>query len=90
MPGARWRLESPSRPRHLGRAGATGPLLVLEVVPLRHVAFQLTGDRVDVVLELEPAGDDRTHATLVVDMAWLIGAGRRFPHRVLERLQRAL
>lgn len=90
VPGARWRIVGPNRPRYLRRPEPTGMLLVLEVEPLRRVAFQLTGDRIDAELELEPGGDDRTRATLVVDVPWLIGVSRRFPHRVLERLAAAL
>jgi uncharacterized protein YndB with AHSA1/START domain len=90
VPGARWQVAGPNRPRYLRRPEPTGWLLVLEVEPPRRVAFQLTGDRIGTELELEPDGEERTKATLVVDAPWLVGAGRRFPHRVLEGLEHAV
>ena len=90
VPGARWHVRGSNRPSLLRRPEPTGALLVLEVEPPRRVAFQLTGDRIDVRLELAPAAGGRTEATLVVEPPWLVGAGRRFPQRVLERLARAV
>lgn len=90
VPGARWQVEGTNRPRYLRRPEPTGWLLVLEVEPLRRVAFQLTGDRIDVELELEPEGEEGVRATLAIDVPWLVGVGRRFPHRVLDRLSRAV
>lgn len=90
VPGARWQVEGPNRPRYLRRPEPTGWLLVLDVEPLRRVSFQLSGERIDAELELEPDDGERTRARLVVDAPWLVGVGRRFPHRVLERLGRAL
>jgi uncharacterized protein YndB with AHSA1/START domain len=90
VPGARWQLEGTNRPHHLRRHEPTGTLFVLEVEPQRRVSFQLTGDRIDVELELVPLDDGRTDATLTVGVPWLVGVGRRFPQRVLERLDRAL
>jgi uncharacterized protein YndB with AHSA1/START domain len=85
-PGAVWRLEGTNRPSLRLRPQAAGELLVLEVVPLRRVAFQLLGDRMDVELELEPAGEDATEASLAVEVSWLFGVGRAFPSKALSRL----
>ena len=90
VPGARWRVEGPNRPRYLRHPEPTGWLLVLAAEPPRRVAFRLSGDRLGAELELEPEGEERTMATLVVDAPRLVGAGRSFPHRVLERLERAV
>ena len=85
-PGARWRVLGPDRPTYLRRPQATGMLLVLDVVPMRRLAFQLTGDRIDAEVELRPAADHRTEVTLAVEVPWLIGVRRSFPHRALARL----
>ena len=60
-PGARWLVTGENRPSLLRRPEAVGHLLVLAVEPKRRFAFQLTGDRLDVELRLEPAGEDADH-----------------------------
>ncbi len=85
-PGARWQVIGPSRPSYLHRPNMTGALLVLDVVPMRRVAFQLVNERIDAELELRPLEADRTEATLVVEVPWLVGVRRAFPHRALARL----
>jgi uncharacterized protein YndB with AHSA1/START domain len=85
-PGALWQIEGANRPSLLRRPQSTGELLVLEVVPLRRVAFRLLGDRIDADLELEPAEEGLTDATLAVEVPWLIGVGRPFPSKALSRL----
>ena len=84
--GARWQVRTSSRPSLLRRANAIGMLLVRDVEPLRRVAWHLTGERLDVELQLEPAGRDRTVATLTVSGAWLVGRRRSLPERALARL----
>ena len=42
-PGARWRVIGPNRPSLLKKPDASGALIVLDVVPMRRFAFQLTG-----------------------------------------------
>jgi uncharacterized protein YndB with AHSA1/START domain len=85
-PGALWQIEGTSRPSLLRRPQASGRLLVLEVDPLRRVAFQLLAERVDAELELEPVDEELTDATLAVEVPWLIGVGRSFPSKALSRL----
>jgi uncharacterized protein YndB with AHSA1/START domain len=89
VPGARWQLVGHNKPSLIRRPEPTGALLVLAVEPPSRVSFRLTGDRIDVELAFVPAGE-ATEATLVVEPPWLVGVGRRFPGRVLERLARAL
>ncbi len=85
-PGARWRVIGPNTPSLLRKPNMTGTLLVLDVVPMSRVAFQLTGDRIDVELELREVERGRTEATLTVDVPWLIGASRTLPSKALRRL----
>jgi uncharacterized protein YndB with AHSA1/START domain len=85
-PGARWKVIGPSTPSFLRKPQATGMLLVLDVVPGRRLAFQLTGDRIDAELDLRPVENDRTEVTLTVEVPPLIGARRSFPHKALSRL----
>jgi uncharacterized protein YndB with AHSA1/START domain len=70
-PGARWKVLGPDRPTLLRKPDAAGTLLVLDVVPMRRVAFQLVQQHVDAELELRPAGEERTEATLVIDAPFL-------------------
>jgi uncharacterized protein YndB with AHSA1/START domain len=85
-PAARWHVTGPDRPSLLRRPQTTGTLLVLAVVPPSRLAFQLTGDRLEVELELRPIEEGRTEASLVVDTPTLSGIRRRFPAQVLARL----
>jgi uncharacterized protein YndB with AHSA1/START domain len=84
--GARWQIHGTNRAGLLRRPNPTGTLLVLAAAPPEHVAFQLTGERMDVDLTLEAKSADRTIATLAINGPWLIGLGRSFPHRALARL----
>ena len=84
--GARWQVRGSSRPSLFRRPNPSGMLLVLAAARPERIAFQLTGDHLDVELLLEEAAPDRTVATLVVSGPWLIGLGRSFPHRALNRL----
>ena len=85
-PGARWRVLSPDRPSLFRRPQATGTLLVLEVVPMKQITFQLTGDRIDADLTLRALDERRTEVSLVVDGPFLIGLRRRYPAQALDRL----
>jgi uncharacterized protein YndB with AHSA1/START domain len=84
-PGARWQILGPNRPSWLKKPDAAGTLLVLDVVPMRRVAFQLTGQRLDAELELEQVDETRTRAVLSVDAPFLT-VRRSFPHQALGRL----
>ena len=84
-PGARWQVLGPDRPSLLKKPDAAGVLLVLEVVPMQRIAFQLTAQRVDVLLELAPAPGNETTVQLYVDAPFM-GVRRAFPHQALQRL----
>ena len=88
VPGARWRIEGESRGRYLRRPLPAGELLVLAVRIAERVAFQLTGDRIDVELVLRD-DDGGTAAELVLDSPPLIGMRRAFPGSVLRALDAA-
>ncbi len=85
-PGARWHLQGDPRPSLLRRPEAVGQLLVREIEPPRRLAFHLTGDRIDVQLQLEERSRNRTLATLTIDGGWLIGLSRALPRQALNRL----
>ena len=62
-------------------------LPMLEVVPLRRVAFQLSGEHVDVELDLERAQEEgQTSARLAVEGPRFGGLGRTFSSQALARL----
>jgi uncharacterized protein YndB with AHSA1/START domain len=84
-PGARWQVLGPNRPSWLKKPDASGTLLVLDVVPMRRVAFQLTGQKLDAQLELEQREATRTRVSLVVDAPFLT-IRRSFPHVALAQL----
>jgi uncharacterized protein YndB with AHSA1/START domain len=88
VPGARWRIEGEHRGRLLRRPLPAGDLLVLEVRALERVAFQLTGDRIDVELVLRDDDGD-TIVDLEIESPPLIGMGRAFPGSVLRALDAA-
>ena len=85
-PGALWQLEGTNRPSLFRRPQLGGTLLVLEVVPLRRVAFQLSGERMDVELDLQPVEAGETQATLVVEAPRFGGIRRTFPSQALSGL----
>jgi uncharacterized protein YndB with AHSA1/START domain len=85
-PGAHWQLEGTGRPSFRRRPQLGGALLILEVVPLRRVAFQLTGEHADVELDLVPVEDGETQATLAVEAPRFGGMGRTLPSQALSRL----
>ena len=84
--GARWQIRGTDRPSLFRRPNPTGMLLVLAAARPERITFHLTGERVDVELELHASAPDRTIATLTINGPWLIGLGRSFPHRALNRL----
>jgi len=83
-PGARWQVLGPDRPSLLRKPDAAGKLLVIDVVPMRRIAFQLTGQRLDAELELEPVGEE-TRAALAVEAPFLT-VSRSFPQKALQKL----
>ena len=85
-PGAYWQLEGTERPSFRRRPQLGGSLLFLEVVPLQHVSFQLTGEHAEVELDLERVEDDETQATLAVEAPRFGGIGRTVPSQALAGL----
>jgi uncharacterized protein YndB with AHSA1/START domain len=84
-PGARWTIVGSDRPTLLRRPDAAGTLLVLEVVPMRRIAFQAVAQRVDAELELQEIAEGRTEVSLVVEAPFL-AIRRSFPGQALARL----
>ena len=87
-PGARWKVVAPSEPSLFRKPQASGTLIVLDVVPMRRIAFQLPAEHVDAELELEPVDQNRTKAVLTVEGSWLMRGS--FPRRALDRLDSLL
>ena len=86
-PGALWNLEGTNRSAVFRRTPQLGgTLLVLDVVPLKRVAFQLSSERTDVELELAPVEDGETLAWLAVDAPRFGAIGRTAPSQALARL----
>jgi uncharacterized protein YndB with AHSA1/START domain len=85
-PGAHWQLEGTERPSFRRRPQLGGSLLFLEVVPLQHIAFQLTGEHAEVELDLTPVEDNETQATLAVEAPRFGGIGRSVPSEALAGL----
>jgi len=85
-PGAHWQLQGTERPSFRRRPQLGGSLLFLEVVPLKRLAFQLTGEYAEVELDLETVEDDETQATLSVETARFGGIGRSVPSEALAGL----
>ena len=95
-PGARWRIRGSDvtsgpavgpliGPGMFRRPGASGTLLVLDVVAGRRFSFQLVDERLDAEIELEQVDTLRTRVSLVVEASWF-GARRTLPRRALDRL----
>jgi uncharacterized protein YndB with AHSA1/START domain len=85
-PGAHWQLEGTERPSFRRRPQLGGSLLFLEVVPLQHIAFQLTGEHAEVELDLTPVEDNETQAVLAVEAPRFGGIGRTVPSQALAAL----
>jgi hypothetical protein len=85
-PGAHWNLGGTERPSFRRRPQLGGSLIVLEVVPLEHVAFLLTGEHAQVALDLERVEDNETQARLAVEGPRFGGLGRTVPSQALAGL----
>jgi uncharacterized protein YndB with AHSA1/START domain len=84
-PGARWKVLGPNEPTLLHKPDAAGTLLVLEVVPMRRIAFQVVSQRVDAELDLRDVAENRTEVSLVVEAPFL-AIRRSFPGKALAGL----
>ena len=87
-PGAHWQLRGTEQPSFRRRPQLGGSLIFLEVVPLERIAFQLTGEHVDVELDLEPVEDRQTQATLAIGAPRFGGLGRTAASDALAGLAR--
>jgi len=85
-PGAHWNLEGTERPSFRHRPQLGGSLLILSVVPLQHVAFQLSGEHAEVELDLRPVEDGETQMTIAVESPRFSGMGRSVPSEALAGL----
>src|SRR5919201_4776460 len=88
VPGARWHVRGPDRPRLIRAPEPTGELIVLRVETPSLVAWQLTGDQLDVELRLEEAGPARTGAVFAIEGPPLIGLRRSLPRKALLGLRK--
>jgi uncharacterized protein YndB with AHSA1/START domain len=87
-PGARWQIVGDNRPSFFRKPNMSGLLLVLAVETGRRIAFQLTGERLDVDLTLSDSQPERTSVHLVVAGPALVGLKRSLPTKALDRLYR--
>ena len=55
-------------------------------MPLRRIAFQLTGEHAEVELDLQPVEDGETQAMLAVETPRFGGLGRTAPSQALAGL----
>jgi uncharacterized protein YndB with AHSA1/START domain len=84
--GARWQVIASHEPTLLRRPEATGTLVVTAAAKPELFAFQLTAEKLDVRVELEAIGADRTRVTITVEGPWLIAYRRTLARRAAARL----
>jgi uncharacterized protein YndB with AHSA1/START domain len=85
-PGARWVVHATATPTLFRKSGFSGTLVVREVRPYELLAWTLTGDNLEVALELRATAPDRTRVTLEVRAPWLAPLPRSLPRNALGRL----
>ena len=84
--GARWEVTASDEPTLLRKPRSSGTLVVTKSEPPRLFAFHLTGEKLDVTVELEATAGNRTHATVTVEGPWLIAYRRTLARRAVNRL----
>jgi carbon monoxide dehydrogenase subunit G len=84
--GARWQVTASYEPTLLRRPQATGTLVVTASDRPVLFAFHLTGEKLDVRVDLEATASDRTRATITVEGPWLIAFRRTLARRAAGRL----
>jgi len=84
--GARWQVVAGREPTLFRKPETTGTLVVTAADPPSLFAFYLVADKLDVRLDLEATGPDRTRATLTVEGPWLLAYRRTLARRALGRL----
>ena len=84
--GARWEVTASNEPTLLRRPEAAGILVVTASERPVLFAFHLTGEKLDVRVDLEATVEDRTRATITVEGPWLIAFRRTLARRAAGRL----
>ena len=84
--GARWEVVASREPTLLRKPGSAGMLVVTASDPPALFAFHLTGEKLDVRVDLEATAADRTRATITVEGPWLIAYRRTLARRAVGRL----
>jgi hypothetical protein len=84
--GARWQIVAGQEPTLFRRPEATGTLVVTASDRPGLFAFHLTGENLDVRVDLEATAADRTRATITVEGPWLIAYRRTLARRAAGRL----
>jgi hypothetical protein len=84
--GGRWQVTAGNEPTLLRRPEATGTLVVTASDRPTLFAFHLTGEKLDVRVDLEATAPDRTRATITVEGPWLIAFRRTLARRAASRL----
>jgi len=84
--GARWQVTAGHEATRLRKAEATGRLVVTASDRRVLFAFHLSGEKLDVRVDLEATASDRTIATITVEGPWLIAFRRTLARRAAGRL----
>lgn len=84
--GARWQVVAGQDPTLLRRPEAAGTLVVTASDRPALFAFHLTGEKLDVRVDLEALAADRTRATVTVEGPWLVAHRRTLARRAVGRL----
>jgi uncharacterized protein YndB with AHSA1/START domain len=89
-PGARWQLSAGPQSGGLLTAfmrspEAVGTVVVLDVRTNELVRLMFVDDRIEAEIQLEPAPESCTRATLTIEAPWL-RVNRSLPRRALNRL----
>jgi uncharacterized protein YndB with AHSA1/START domain len=85
-PGARWEVRRGATPGLFSRANSVETLVVREVDQPRSLTWHLTGQRLDVRIELVVAELDRTIVRLEISGPFVLGFNRSLPRTALARL----
>jgi uncharacterized protein YndB with AHSA1/START domain len=84
-PGAHWQIEGATKASLFRKPELTGSLLILEVETERRLVFQMSGEHLEVELDLEQT-EDGAAATLVCEAPRFGGIRRDFPSQALAKL----
>jgi uncharacterized protein YndB with AHSA1/START domain len=84
--GARWNVTASKEPTLFRRPEATGTLVVTASAPPSLFAFHLTGEKLDVRVDLEATAADLTRVTITVEGPWLVMYRRTLARRAASRL----